>query len=593
MRLKSKAFLISFYFFFQIAFVFSADVKVSGHIRGLTSSEKKGSSVVLESAYITAVCEGKLEFKAETNQVGFYLLELKRNKRYLITISRKNYNRKSIWINTKNIQAIPDKVTEYIGLDFLLLKSSEFPNDISLKEDLGQINYDAELGQFVLSSNRDYVENQSKFDNSFSYIAEAKTKNPNSSDIKPIEKNSAKEEVLLSERINQKTSDIGKSIQSPDRKLVEAFTSIEEDSAATEEKILEQRVVIEKAKEELAIMKAMARTEEDNLNISRLENQIKVLELALNSAENTIRIQKEQLEVQKELIRVYVLSSILLLGIILIGIWFYRDKVKSSRILGEKNQLITDGITYANTIQSSFLKSPEEIRKILPDFALFFKPRDIVSGDIYWVSQEESTIIIAAIDCTGHGVPGAFISMIANTLLNEIVRNQKIVDPATILGQLHSGVMDVLQQDSGNGRSQDGMDMSLMVFDRFKRKISFAGARNHMIRISNGEVEIIRADVNSIGGRSMRSSDGFNKSFTTKEVMLNSDSTYYLFSDGFADQFGGPEGKKYNLLNFQQLLTECAKLPYHEQETLLGQTFEKWKGDRSQLDDVLVIGVRI
>lgn len=577
----------------HICFGLTADVKVSGHVRGVTSSDQSVQAVALVNAYITAVCEGNLEDETETNQAGYYSIELKKDKRYLITISRKNYNRKSIWINTAGIESGLDELIDYTGLDFLLMKSEVFPNDISLKEDLGQINFDTKTGSFILSPNKDFVENQIKQDRSFNFIAKAQTGNPHFTDKNKVAFKEGNEQVENPVKKIQKSSESPSVYKSKDRELVDAFVSIEKDSAAIEEKILEQRVMIEKAKEELAIMKAMARTEEDKLNISRLENQIRVLELALNSAENTIRIQKEQLAVQKELIRVYVLSSILMLGIILIGIWFYRDKVKTNRILGEKNQLITDGITYANTIQSSFLKSPEEIRKILPDFTLFFKPRDIVSGDIYWVSQEESTIVIAAIDCTGHGVPGAFISMIANTLLNEIVRNQKVVDPATILGQLHSGVMDVLQQDTGNGQSQDGMDMSLMVFDRNKKKISFAGARNHMIRIYNGEVEVIRADINSIGGRSMRSSDGFNKSFTTKEVMLNSDSTYYLFSDGFVDQFGGPEGKKFNLLNFQQLLTACAKLPYHEQEDLLGRTFENWKGDKSQLDDVLVIGVRV
>lgn len=573
--------------------VFSLDVKVSGHVKGIASTDQSAQPVVLENAYITAVCEGVLEDRAETNPAGYYSLELKKDRRYLVTISRKNYNRKSIWINTRGIESGTNVVTEYTGLDFLLMKSEAFPNDISLKEDLGQINYDIKTGSFYLSPNKDFVNNRIKQDRSFNFIASAQTKNPifkEKNTLVPKVTNESDENLVTKA---QTTSDNTSAPKSPDRSLIEAFVSIEKDSSAPEEKILEQRVMIDKAKEELEIMKAMARTEEDNLNITRLENQIRVLELALSSAENTIRIQKEQLAVQKELIRVYILSSFLLLGIILIGIWFYRDKVKSNRILGEKNQLITDGITYANTIQSSFLKSPEEIRKILPDFTLFFKPRDIVSGDIYWVSQEDSAIIIAAIDCTGHGVPGAFISMIANTLLNEIVRNQKIVDPATILGQLHSGVMDVLQQDSGNAQSQDGMDMSLMVFDRDKKKICFAGARNHMIRINNSEVEVIKADINSIGGRSMRSSDGFNKSFATKEVILNSDSTYYLFSDGFVDQFGGSEGKKFNLLNFQQLLTKCSKLPYNEQEDLLGKTFENWKGDLNQLDDVLVIGVRI
>ena len=268
----------------------------------------------------------------------------------------------------------------------------------------------------------------------------------------------------------------------------------------------------------------------------------------------------------------------------------------SNQKLEKRNKQITDSINYASRIQQSILPSGEFISKLLPDSFILFKPRDIVSGDFYWFSKKNNKILLAAVDCTGHGVPGAFMSMIGNTLLNEIINEKEVTKPADILEQLNSGIKKALHQnDLTAGRqgqethSDDGMDLSLISIDPEKRSLTFAGAKRPLFIASNGILNEIKGNVIGIGGSRKKTV----KKFTQHEYSIKKSDTIYLFSDGYSDQFGGPDNTKFMTERFKRLLLDIHALPMDKQRQKLDNTIEEWKGESRQIDDILVIGVRI
>lgn len=255
------------------------------------------------------------------------------------------------------------------------------------------------------------------------------------------------------------------------------------------------------------------------------------------------------------------------------------------RIAAQKKEIM-DSIIYARRIQKAILPNIEIIRESLQHFFILFKPRDIVSGDFYWESRVNDEIIIIAADCTGHGVPGAFMSMLGVTFLNEIVNSRKITKPSEILELLREKVILSLNQQYDNPL-RDGMDISVINYNFSNKQVSFAGANNPLFLIHDGELTEIRADKMPIAL--------YEKmvSFSNKEVELKQGDCLYIFSDGFVDQFGGPKGKKFMKKRFKKLLIDNHKLPMEQQKELLDKTYEEWKGNGEQVDDVLVIGLKI
>jgi len=268
----------------------------------------------------------------------------------------------------------------------------------------------------------------------------------------------------------------------------------------------------------------------------------------------------------------------------------------SNQKLEKRNKQITDSINYASRIQQSILPSDEFISNLLPDSFILFKPRDIVSGDFYWFSKKNNKILLAAVDCTGHGVPGAFMSMIGNTLLNEIINEKEVTKPADILEQLNSGIKKALHQNvlsRSIGRqetsSSDGMDLSLVSIDPEKRSLTFAGAKRPLYITSNGTLNEIKGNVLGIGGSRKKTT----KKFTQHEYSVKKSDIIYLFSDGYSDQFGGPDNTKFMTERFKRLLVDIHSLPMDEQRQKLESIIEEWKGGNRQIDDILMMGVRI
>jgi len=273
------------------------------------------------------------------------------------------------------------------------------------------------------------------------------------------------------------------------------------------------------------------------------------------------------------------------------------DIVAQKEEIEEKNKDITDSINYAQKIQEAILPSDEDIHKHLPDSFVLFKPKDIVSGDFYWFSERDGKAILTAADCTGHGVPGAFMSMIGNSLLNEIVNEQGLTQPAKIIQQLKMAVIKSLKQTGEAGTQKDGMDIAMVAFDIANMKLEFAGAYNPLFRIRDNELEETRSDRMPIG---VYSDDG-GKIFTNYPMDMKKGDMYYFFTDGFVDQFGGPKGKKFMNKRFKELLMEIHKDPMEDQNQRLDKEIEDWKahkeastgGAYEQMDDILVIGVRV
>ncbi len=268
------------------------------------------------------------------------------------------------------------------------------------------------------------------------------------------------------------------------------------------------------------------------------------------------------------------------------------DLNRQKELVEEKNKEITDSINYAKRIQEAMFPSKEIKYRLFPDAFVLFEPRDVVSGDFYWFTEKNGKRIIASVDCTGHGVPGAFMSMIGISFLNEIVNERGITQPGLILGELRNLIIKALKQTGVVGESKDGMDISLLAFDDKKSTVEFAGANNPLLMFrkegSSYTIEETAPDKRPIGYFR-----GEGLPFTNHSIKFQKGDTFYLFTDGYADQFGGPKGKKLKHKNFIELLLTLQEESMLDQEKRLLRSFNEWKGDLEQIDDVLVIGVRV
>ncbi len=248
---------------------------------------------------------------------------------------------------------------------------------------------------------------------------------------------------------------------------------------------------------------------------------------------------------------------------------------------------IQDSIVYSQRIQNAILPTADEIKRIVPESFVLFFPRDIVSGDFYWFAEKNHRKFIACVDCTGHGVPGALMSMIGNTILNQIIIEKNITAPDQVLNHLHVGVRQALKQDVG-GDTRDGMDLSLIVMDQDKSELYYAGANRNLWIIRNGALLETKAEKVSIAG----SQPEEVRRFKAHTIPLQKSDVIYMTTDGYADQFGGPRGKKFMVKQLTRLLLEIHLQPMEEQKKVLEQKFHSWKTSLEQVDDVLIIGIR-
>ena len=324
----------------------------------------------------------------------------------------------------------------------------------------------------------------------------------------------------------------------------------------------------------------------------------------LNSIKTKYDTEKKQKEI--ELLKVnanknkivnisLIAGGALLLLLIVLILNRYRLKEKTNKLLeiqntiiSEKNKDISDSINYAKKIQDAILPSLDDIQKVFPESFILSIPKDVVSGDFYWFTQHQHLKIFAVADCTGHGVPGALMSMIGNTLLNSIVNERKILTPNFILNELRKEIISVLKQGEGS-QNKDGMDISLCCLNTRTNMLDVACANNPIwILKTNGDLIELKPDKQPIGYASVNQID-----FSMQSVAVEKGDIIYQFTDGYADQFGGPKGKKLKYNQLKQILTSNKKLSIEHQSEILKKTFIEWKGNLEQIDDVLVTGIRI
>ena len=256
--------------------------------------------------------------------------------------------------------------------------------------------------------------------------------------------------------------------------------------------------------------------------------------------------------------------------------------------IAQQNKEITDSIIYARRIQTALLPHKDTIKSDIAESFILFMPRNIVSGDYYWMSRKEKKAIVVAADCTGHGVPGAFMSMLGMAFLNDIISKYEIFYANEILNELREYVISALKQRGAEEDSKDGMDMAICIIDFETMVMQYAGAYNPIYHIHNGDLKEISADKMPVSFYVKG-----QLAFTNNLIPIEEGDCFYMLSDGYCDQFGGPNDKKFTYKRFRDLLLSVHQKPMYEQHRLLEKTLNDWKGEHEQTDDILVIGIRV
>ena len=301
---------------------------------------------------------------------------------------------------------------------------------------------------------------------------------------------------------------------------------------------------------------------------------------------------KHEQEIQQQKTYSYGAALGFTLMLVIAGISYraFKQKQKTSliieqqkNIVEEKQKEIIDSIQYAKRIQNTLLAENSLLQKVIPNHFVLFKPKDIVSGDFYWATLKNDIFYLAVCDCTGHGVPGAFMSLLNTTFLNEAITEKNIKEPNAILNYVRQKLISNISQEG----QQDGMDGILLCFDTKNKKISYAAAHNAPLLIHGNEAKELEYDKMPVGISQK------NESFTNYQLSYEEGDTLYLFTDGFPDQFGGPKGKKFKYKQLEDVLINGSLLPLAQQSDLLNNKFEGWKGNLEQVDDVLIIGIKL
>ncbi len=273
----------------------------------------------------------------------------------------------------------------------------------------------------------------------------------------------------------------------------------------------------------------------------------------------------------------------------------YKEIQEQKKVIEIQNDKIIKGIEYAYRIQTAMHQPIEEIRKYIPDFFVLYKPKEIVSGDFFWFSTLSDAdgsignkLIIAAADCTGHGVPGGFLAMLGNSLLHQIVNTRNIRQPDLILNELHRNFKKTLYQEQND--NDDGMTISICTIDRLQKTIEFAGSESPFVYFQHGKMFRIEGDETSIGGMQFEE----NPIFTKHCIDISTPTMVFLFSDGYQDQFERDSDKKFLVMRFMKLLGDISLLPVEEQRLTLNKKIDDWMGDKQyQTDDIMVLGFRL
>jgi len=407
-------------------------------------------------------------------------------------------------------------------------------------------------------------------------------------------------------------------------KLAEQKLRSELGKTEAENQLEAQTTRLLKTKDSLLVLDILNKQSKAQIELLQTEKDlrdIKVKEQEARLKINQLALKKRLAEQERQQMILLGLILFILLILALAYVLFKNFKQKQAasakieqqlEVIQHQHSNISNSINYAKRIQGAMLPDEKALNYLVNESFVLFKPRDVVSGDFYWFyniktgsnlneydvenatgvtelpnAEKSRKIIVSAVDCTGHGVPGALMSMIGYNLLN-MIASRDIFEVDKILTELHKNVRFALQQYKNE--NNDGMDMSLCVIDKDKKTIEFAGAKNPLVYIQDGELFHIKGDIHPIGGSQGKS----KRTFTKHTISIEKPTTIYLFSDGYSDQFGGPEKKKFMIKNFKELLLKIHTMPFDEQKNILDKTIEDWKGGHEkQLDDILVMGMKV
>ncbi len=305
-------------------------------------------------------------------------------------------------------------------------------------------------------------------------------------------------------------------------------------------------------------------------------------------------LQAQEAKQQKTLRNSFIVGFVLMLVLVVVILVSFFDKRKANHILEEQNRkiesqnnAITDSINYARRIQHALFPPKKNVDTLLKDYFIFHKPRDIVSGDFYWLAEKEGKLFAALADCTGHGVPGAFMSLLGIAFLNEIVKTREVLCANDILNQLRTRVIQSLHQTGRTDEQRDGMELALCIFDPDFEQMQYSGAFRPLYLVRKQEIMEVKADKMPLGIYDD------HQPFTCHNLHLQKNDTLYLFSDGYVDQTGGPKRKSYKSKYFKELLLSIQDKGMADQKLILETTLEEWRGGNEQIDDILVMGIRV
>jgi tetratricopeptide (TPR) repeat protein len=333
--------------------------------------------------------------------------------------------------------------------------------------------------------------------------------------------------------------------------------------------------VVKSLKRELRRHKLIARYEAE-----RASDEIRIRDLEIKS-------RTEQLARQRLLIFTFIAGFVVILFFSLLITRQYQQKNKAFELIAAQKVQITDSIAYASKIQRAVLPPDKVISGLIPQYFILNMPRDVVGGDFFWITKKSAKTVIAIADCTGHGVPGGFMSMLGVSILNEIISRDEVNLPHEILNLLRSRLIDALHQKSRNAEAMDGMDISLAIIDFKENTLEFSGAYNSMYLVRDKELLMLKADKIPVGLRKL------HKSFETQNIKLFKNDMLYLTTDGYADQLGHETKKRFLLSRFKGTLIEVHNKPVMEQEQEMKKTIKEWQGNLDQTDDILVMGIKI
>ncbi|MCW3071990.1 MAG: protein serine/threonine phosphatase [Bacteroidetes bacterium] len=327
---------------------------------------------------------------------------------------------------------------------------------------------------------------------------------------------------------------------------------------------------------------------ERRLDNEKQEKEIQILKQGKEIQD--LKVSSQSAKLRQNSILIYAVLSVLLI-VLLMSFFIYKayKQIKKTNVeLAEKKKEIQDSINYAKNIQEAMLPDVQVLKHYFPEGFGLFLPKDVVSGDFYWFNELNNKIYFAVADCTGHGVPGGFMSMIGIDKLNQGLNDKKLEGPGDLLAFLNKGIKQALKQTADSSLSKDGMDIAVCSFDKDTLQLKYAGANRPLWLVRNKDVVEYKATKASIGGFTED-----EQRFEEQIIQLQKEDAIYLFSDGYPDQFGGPKQKKFMTKQLKQVIIENYSMPMNQQEARFRKIFDDWKGDAGQVDDVLLFGVRI